>query len=352
MLFIQNYPIPLVCPRCKGKCISSETSFLCRACDREYLIRDNIPIMFYAEIFGTSGIDVKLANVHGYSREAMTYDSAMHYHLKSTKADVRRANALLEDIDIQKDGLIILEIGAGTGHCREVLSRIIPSATYCCTDISFEMLQIASRKYVAEYIVCDAEALPLPAQSVDLVVCGSFLHHLKDDEKLLKEIHRVLKVDGIFMGLREPRMGGCDFWFKFHHIAKRYGDRQGLKLLMKRILGKEGGHNKIWAYEMSDEDFSKLDYQEIRGAILHQTPTKEYGGINCQDFCTGALRHFKKCTILSFGLSTAFVDFVQILFQKPVSEKLYTFADIIDRHFFHLLQRVLPFDSFCFILRK
>lgn len=78
----------------------------------------------------------------------------------------------------------------------------------------------------------DAEKLPYPDQTFDLVICSHVLEHIPDDKKCIQEIHRVLKNNGTAFILiplntnpeREP------FHFKrnyeprsFHQICTKNG---------------------------------------------------------------------------------------------------------------------------------
>ncbi len=183
------------------------------------------------------------------------------------------------------------------------------------------MIKKYREKYVGTAVViCDAENLPFKDQTVDLVVCSSFLHHLPTDRAFLMESSRVLKETGVLMGIREPKMAGCDFWFKFHHIARRYRDRNGIKILFKRVLGKCGGWKKIWAYEMTPEEFTIQDVMEIQGATLHPTPTKKHGGINSMRLAGEAEKLYETKKILPFGFVNSFFEFFSLLFQKNCRE--------------------------------
>ncbi|MGH9559828.1 MAG: class I SAM-dependent methyltransferase, partial [Terracidiphilus sp.] len=57
-----------------------------------------------------------------------------------------------------------------------------------------------------EFQVADANALPFPDATFDLVVCNSVLHHMAEPERLLAEMARLVKPRGavLLRDLRRP----------------------------------------------------------------------------------------------------------------------------------------------------
>jgi ubiquinone/menaquinone biosynthesis C-methylase UbiE len=106
-----------------------------------------------------------------------------------------------------------LEIGAGTGYfsLNMLAAGIIEEAT--CTDISPGML--ATLRANAEALglgvhtaVADAERLPFPDASFDLVFGHAVLHHIPHLELAFAELERVLVPGGTLVFAGEPsRMG-------------------------------------------------------------------------------------------------------------------------------------------------
>jgi SAM-dependent methyltransferase len=118
-----------------------------------------------------------------------------------------------------------LEIGAGTGYFTLNLMQagVIRSAT--CVDISPGMLRALRANAVGLGLevrteACDAEALPFPDASFDLVFGHAVLHHLPDLATAFSEFHRVLRPGGTLAFAGEP---------------SRYGDR--LAAVPKRAAG-------------------------------------------------------------------------------------------------------------------
>ncbi|MGI8411008.1 MAG: class I SAM-dependent methyltransferase [Solirubrobacteraceae bacterium] len=106
-----------------------------------------------------------------------------------------------------------LEIGAGTGYFSLNLLQegVVDQAT--CTDISpgmlAELMANAQRLGVnATSTRADAESLPFPDESFDLVVGHAVLHHLPDLHRALTEIYRVLRPGGRIAFAGEPSRSG------------------------------------------------------------------------------------------------------------------------------------------------
>jgi ubiquinone/menaquinone biosynthesis C-methylase UbiE len=108
-----------------------------------------------------------------------------------------------------------LEIGAGTGYFTLNMMRagLIEQAT--CTDISPGMLATLSANaerlgLAVQTVSADAERLPFPDASFDLVLGHAVLHHIPDLATAFGELARVLAPGGTLLFAGEP---------------SRYGDR-------------------------------------------------------------------------------------------------------------------------------
>ncbi|WP_205699231.1 class I SAM-dependent methyltransferase [Conexibacter sp. SYSU D00693] len=106
-----------------------------------------------------------------------------------------------------------LEIGAGTGYFSLHLLQagIVGQAT--ATDISPGMVSVlegnAARLGLdVETAVCDAERLPFPDESFDLVLGHAVLHHLPHLDQAFSEFLRVLRPGGRVVFAGEPSRVG------------------------------------------------------------------------------------------------------------------------------------------------
>lgn len=90
-----------------------------------------------------------------------------------------------------------LDVGCGTA----LITRFLPGETVG-VDLNLRNLQKAQRYAPkARFVLCDAEgALPLRDHSFDVAVCTEMLEHLLDPHEAIREVHRVLKPEGILVG--------------------------------------------------------------------------------------------------------------------------------------------------------
>src|SRR5574338_442523 len=106
----------------------------------------------------------------------------------------------------------ILDLGCGPGADQPILKARYPDATYLGVDFAPAMLRPAraaggflqrlfgsAPRATAHAIAADAEALPLPQGSIGLVWSNLMLNWLHDPMPALREIHRVLEVNGLVM---------------------------------------------------------------------------------------------------------------------------------------------------------
>ncbi len=300
--------------------------------------------------------EIKNANLIGFGQESMDSGKCGEMHPKNLDLEKRRLTSILEMAGFpwEKKAYRILEIGTGEGFNKEIFAHSFPDSKFYPSDLSFDILKAHRAKFGdANFTVCDGENLPFASNTFDMVVCRSFMHHLPSglETSLLEEISRALKSGGIFMGFREPKMYGCDTWFKAKHLVRRYGDVGSIRLLFQRLAGGPEKRKLILSHEMTKEEFRLLDLREIRGAILHETPTKKYGGIEIRALEKNAARHFSRVCIIPFGFASSFLETCSILFRRSLSFRLMKMADDFDLTVLKPFKKYFPFESFSFVFQ-
>lgn len=89
--------------------------------------------------------------------------------------------------------LNILDVGCGTGANLEMLAQFGEAQG---VDVATEALSFCRQRGLKNVKQGEAESLPYPDGSFDLVTGLDVVEHLDDDIAGLKEVHRVLRADG------------------------------------------------------------------------------------------------------------------------------------------------------------
>ncbi|NWF86651.1 class I SAM-dependent methyltransferase [Candidatus Bathyarchaeota archaeon] len=149
--------------------------------------------------------DVKWANIRHHDVEAEVFER-VHPEGSSIyeRAKVSKSIAYIAKSCRARD--LCVDVGCGTGF---VTGFELPHyKMVVAADISKRMLDVAKRRLGGAkslcLVVCDAEFLPFKRGVADLVSVSSLLHHLPRPFSYLKEVSRILKVDGFVYVTREP----------------------------------------------------------------------------------------------------------------------------------------------------
>ena len=103
-----------------------------------------------------------------------------------------------------KRGDRVLDLAGGTGDIAALLhERVGEGGSVVLGDINAQMLGVGRDRLTdrglvrgLEYVQLNAEALPFPDRSFDLVTIAFGLRNVTDKQKALGEMHRVLKIGG------------------------------------------------------------------------------------------------------------------------------------------------------------
>jgi len=169
-----------------------------------------------------------------------------------TKADLRRVYAYFIDYLDEKFDLKnkkILDLGCGFGNHSFLLHE--KGASVFAVDIEKEFVEVVSlKKKLVDYdistIVGDGFFLPFKENSFDGVVCTHTIEHIRNPQKFLQEIHRVLRKEG-FLYLTLP-----NYLFPyephFNVPLVPFLPKNISKFLLKHVFYKKGLKriNKTW----------------------------------------------------------------------------------------------------------
>jgi ubiquinone/menaquinone biosynthesis C-methylase UbiE len=110
----------------------------------------------------------------------------------------RRALNVINELEL-KNGDRVLDVGCGDGYYLHLLSNLGMDLKLTGTDFDEAGLKKAKSNLNGKIPLYKADLmkkLPFKTNSFDKIVMSEVIEHLPDDTKGLKEVYRVLKVDG------------------------------------------------------------------------------------------------------------------------------------------------------------
>lgn len=101
---------------------------------------------------------------------------------------------------MQTSRIKLLDLGCGTGDSYDKFSRIFAGMRWIGLDIldSAEVAQRSIKKL--PFCSYDGIRVPLANDSIDIVYSRQVFEHVRYPERVIGEIHRILRRDGLFVG--------------------------------------------------------------------------------------------------------------------------------------------------------
>ncbi|MDS1309358.1 malonyl-ACP O-methyltransferase BioC [Marinobacter xiaoshiensis] len=131
-----------------------------------------------------------------FGKARATYESA-------SRLQRLMGNVMLERLEGQADPncIRVLDLGCGTGWFTRKLANLTPPGSVTGMDLSPGMIEhsIAHSPAEVTWLVADAEAIPLPDQSCDLIFSNLMIQWCATPAKVLQECRRVLRPGGKLM---------------------------------------------------------------------------------------------------------------------------------------------------------
>ena len=121
----------------------------------------------------------------------------------------------------------VLEVGCGSGEMAERMAAL-PGVSLVATDYSEDCVELTAQRGV-DARHADVCYLPFDPASFDVVYAGWVLDHVRDTERALAEIRRVLRPGGTFVAVAG---GDVDTAAPRRH---RFSSETGERMLSRRF---------------------------------------------------------------------------------------------------------------------
>lgn len=124
------------------------------------------------------------------------------------------------------DGAKVLDVGCNSGEFIKYL-RDKKGCDVTGADISAKVVDICKEKGL-NAVLCDADKLPFPDGTFDVVTLMEVLEHFHEPVPYLKEIRRVLKPSGFLLGTC-PHANLERYIWDDHRLHQQYYDEAGIR---------------------------------------------------------------------------------------------------------------------------
>jgi ubiquinone/menaquinone biosynthesis C-methylase UbiE len=152
----------------------------------------------------TFGTDASYLRDKQY-KDATNLSARIALHARFAQADEPWYPWLASRVDWPQDG-DVLEVGCGPGLLWVNIAPLLPRFRLTLTDLSEGMLAAARNAVVplqsielVETRACDAQDLPFPDASFDVIVANHMLYHVPDPARAATEFARVLRPGGFLL---------------------------------------------------------------------------------------------------------------------------------------------------------
>ncbi|HCI03208.1 MAG TPA: hypothetical protein DE276_08415 [Oceanospirillaceae bacterium] len=142
-----------------------------------------------------------MSSLPSVSRVAQAFSQAAEHYDQVAGLQRQVADHLLKHCHTQLNG-VVMDLGCGTGYVAKHLAQLTPVTSVLGIDIAPGMIDWC-RQHIAyprcQWMVADAQALPVADNSIDNVVSSLAIQWCADERALFANTSRVLKPAAIFL---------------------------------------------------------------------------------------------------------------------------------------------------------
>jgi ubiquinone/menaquinone biosynthesis C-methylase UbiE len=187
---------------------------------------------------------------------------------------------LIDKVALRK-GIKALDIGFGAGFpLTELAMRLGNSCKVYGIDPWAAAIKRTNKKLVAyeieniEIIEGVAEVIPLPSDSIDLIVSNNGINNVEDLEKVLSECSRIMKADGQFVLTMNLNNTMMEFYDNLEIVLRKEDMHKEIEKMDQQIYKKRKPLDEFimllekHGFTIKDVDHDQFEYKFVDGTTL------------------------------------------------------------------------------------
>lgn len=129
------------------------------------------------------------------------FEFFLHYiepYILSDSSKQQSTNDILMNVAL-KEEVWLLDFGCGHGNSINIQKITENNPNCSITLIGLDIINAHKNRNMI-HILYDGSQIPFKNSSFDIIYCNQVLEHVRNPNKVIKEISRILKNDGFFIG--------------------------------------------------------------------------------------------------------------------------------------------------------
>jgi len=188
----------LRCQQCLGRLVESDQALICTECGISFPICSGLVFMGYPRACRDQARRV-IAVEKAHQTDLNYLKGHTDFAYPSWRLSTLAIRVLQSIIGDSGQRPVAVDVGCGGAPMSMLLARagfetfrceLEPNS--CFSGLLWEHVSLG----VGKHIVCDATVLPFLNQTVDVVFCKEFVHHIAEYSAFFEEVSRVLRVGG------------------------------------------------------------------------------------------------------------------------------------------------------------